>query len=110
MVQARQIAQWLLTATLLICGLVIACRTLVGPLTFPLSVKSPINVEGWFGLSAILLALTHAKRGPLLYGRGSDGGVPSHDRKGAVGPQRYNLNRLDAFAVAAIACLVAGAF
>src|SRR5258708_6969007 len=93
MVQARQIAQWLLTATLLICGLVIACRTLVGPLTFPLSVKSPINVEGWFGLSAILLAL-----------------LPSRDRKGAVGPQRFKLNRWDGFAVTAIVCLVAAAF
>src|SRR5260370_17221367 len=93
MVQARQIAQWLLTATMLICGLVIACRTLVGPLTFPLSVKSPINVEGWFGLSAILLAL-----------------LPSRHRKGAVGPQRYKLSSFDALAVPAIACLLAGAF
>ena len=83
MVSARQIAQWLLTSTLWICGLVIACRTLIGPLTFPLSVKSPINVEGWFGLSAILLALLRAKQRPLPYGRGSDGGVPSRDRKGA---------------------------
>ncbi len=110
MVSARRIAQWVLAATLLLCGLVIACRTLVGPLTFPLSVKSPINVEGWFGLSAILLALTHAKRGPLPNGRGSDGLVPSRDREGAVGPQRYKLNSFDAFAVAAIICLVAAAF
>ena len=103
-------AKRMLAAVLLFCGIVIACRTLLGPLTFPLSVKSPINVEGWFGLSAILLAVTHAKRGPLPSGHGSDGLVPSHDRKGAVGPQRYKLNSFDAFAVAAIACLVAGAF
>src|SRR5882762_2381642 len=99
MLQARRIAQWVLAATLLFCGLVIACRTLVGPLTFPLSVKSPINVEGWFGLSAILLALLRAKQRPLPYGRGSDVGVPSRDLKGAVGQQRCKLNRLDAFAV-----------
>src|SRR5713226_2700096 len=103
MVSARR----MLAAVLLFCGMVIACRTLLGPLTF---VKSPINVEGWFGLSAILLALMHAKRGPLPNGRGSDGRVPSRDRKGAVGPHRYKLNRSDAFAVTAIAFLIAGAF
>src|SRR5258708_8683387 len=97
MVQARR----MLAAVLLFCGIVIACRTLLGPLTFPLSVKSPINVEGWFGLSAILLAVLRAKPGPLPNARG----VPNRDRKGAV-----NLNRWDVFAVAAIACLVAGAF
>jgi hypothetical protein len=89
MVQARRIAQWVLTGALLLCGLLIASRTLAGPF----SVKSPMNVEGWFGLSAILVAL-----------------LPSRDRKGAVGPQRNNLNRWDAFAVFAIACLVASAF
>src|SRR5205807_10506826 len=79
----------------------------LAPLPF---VKSPINVEAWFGLSPILLALLRAKQRPLPYGRGSDGGVPSRDRKGAVGPQRYKLNSFDAFAVTAIACLVASAF
>ena len=85
----------MLAAVLLFCGIVIACRTAIGPLPF---VKSPINVEGWFGLAAILLVLT---RRPLPYGRGSDG---------VVGPQRYKLNRLDAFAVTAIAFLIAAAF
>jgi hypothetical protein len=103
MVQARR----LLAAVLLFCGMAIACRTLIGPTTF---VKSPINVEGWFGLAAILLVLTRATGRPLSYGRGSDGGVPNRNRKEAVGPQRGKLNRLDAFAVVAIACLVAGAF
>jgi len=88
-----RIARWVLAASLLFCGLVIACRTLFGPLTFPFSVNSPINVESCFGLSALLLIL-----------------LPSRDREGAVGPNRSNLNRWDAFAVFAIACLVASAF
>src|SRR5882762_1713107 len=89
MVQARRIARWVLAAALLLCGLLIACRTLVGPLI----IKSPMNVEGWFGLSAILLALTLANRRPLADTRGSEA-----------------FGRWDAFAVFAIACLVAGAF
>jgi hypothetical protein len=93
MVQARRIAQWVLASALLLCGLIIACRTLAGPLTFPFSVNSPINAEGWFGLSAILLTL-----------------LPSRDRKEAVVPRRHNLNRWDILIVAAIACLVASAF
>jgi len=90
MVQARRVAQRALAAALLFCGLVIVCRILLGPLTFPLSVKSPINVEGWFGLSAILLALTRAKRGART--------------------KPDSLNAWDALAAALIACVVAGAF
>jgi hypothetical protein len=92
--QARRIARWVLAAALLLCGMLIAARTLLGPLI----IKSPMNVEGWFGLSAILLVFL-----PIVF-------LPSRDRKEAVVPQRYNLNRWDAFAVFAIACLVAGAF
>jgi hypothetical protein len=88
--QARRIAQWVLATALLLCGLLIASRTLLGPLI----IKSPMNVEGWFGLSAILLAFL----------------LPSRGRKEAVGPQRDNLNRWDAFAVFAIAFLVAAVF
>jgi hypothetical protein len=84
-----RIARWVLAASLLFCGLMIACRTLFGPLI----IKSPMNVEGCFGLSAILLAF-----------------LPNRDRKGAVVPQRDNLNRWDAFAVFAIAFLVAAVF
>ncbi len=91
MVQGRRIAQWVLAAALLLCGLLIACRTLFGPLTFPFSLKSPMNVEGWFGLSAILLVLIQSRRG-------------------AVGPRLGSLIQWDAFAVAAIACLTASAF
>jgi hypothetical protein len=92
--QARRIAQRVLATALLLCGLLIAGRTLLGPLI----IKSPMNVEGWFGLSAILLALL-----PIVF-------LPSRDRKGAVVPQRDNLNRWDAFAVFAIAFLVAAVF
>src|ERR1700675_2551033 len=91
MVQGRRIAQWVLVAALLLFGLLIICRTLFGPLTSPFSVKSPMNVEGWFGLSAILLVLIQSRRG-------------------AVGPRLGSLIQWDAFAVAAIACLTASAF
>jgi protein O-mannosyl-transferase len=90
MVQGRRIARRVLAAALLLCGLLIVCRTIFGPLTFPFSLKSPMNVEGWFGLCAILLVV-----------------IQSRTRNGAVGPW---LNRWDAFAVAAITCLTASAF
>jgi len=92
--QARRIAQWVLATALLFCGALIAWRTLAGPLI----IKSPMNVEGWFGLSTILLAYL-----PMVF-------LPRRDRKGAVGPQRDNLNHWDAFAVFAIAFLVAAVF
>jgi len=120
--QARRIAQWVLAATLLLCSVLIAVRALVGPLI----IKSPMNVEGWFGLSAILLAFLPIAFLPTVF-------LPSRDRwqqassmgglvrgqaealqvslaKGAVVPQRDNLNRWDAFAVFAIVFLVAAVF
>jgi hypothetical protein len=87
--QARRIAQWVLATALLLCGLLIVSRALMGPLI----IKSPMNVEGWFGLSAILLALTLVNRRPLADARGSEA-----------------FGRWDVFAGAVIACLVASAF
>jgi len=61
MVRAAQLAQWLLAAVLLTCALLIASRGLAGPLTSPLRIHSPINVESFFGLAAVLLVLLRAK-------------------------------------------------
>jgi hypothetical protein len=99
-----RIARWVFAASLLFCGLVIACRTLFGPLI----IKSPMNVEGCFGLSAILLAFLPTVFLPTVFLPTVF--LPSRDRKEAVVPKWINLNRWDAFAVFAIAFLVASAF
>src|SRR5690349_20862792 len=88
----RYTVDWALTIVLICCALVIACRTLAGPLTFPVRVHSPINAEGWFGLAALLLVLVRAK--------------PSRTGES----RRRALDRLDILALLAIALIVATAF
>lgn len=89
----RRLAEWLLTSTLVLCGLVIAWRTLAGPLPSPLRVHSPINAESWFGLAALLLWLIRASPDQ-----------PAQEAK------RRALSRLDALVLLTIAVIVAGAF
>ena len=38
-------------------GAVIALRTLFGPFTFPFKVTNPVNPEGWFGLTIVIMML-----------------------------------------------------
>lgn len=64
----RHALRTLMTAS----GAVIALRTLLGPLTFPLKVTNPCNPEDWFALALVLtmLATTDA-RGPRSQNSGA---------------------------------------
>ena len=89
----RRSTQWALGATLAICAVLIVCRTWFGPFRFPIPVRSPMNVEGIFGLAVLLLLLMRA--------------TPASPEM----QSRYSgLNRLDAVALVMIALAVAVAF
>ena len=55
MTVARRIAQWLLFATVIIAGVLIAIRAFAGPIASPIRVNSPMNAESIFALTIILL-------------------------------------------------------
>lgn len=84
-------ATTLLIAVLVCTGGLIAARALFGPFTIPLHVNSPLNLEGSFGLAAILLLLLRA--------------VPVQDDRA-----RLRLGWPDALAGAAVFVIVGAAF
>lgn len=43
-----------------VSGTAIALRTLLGPLTFPLKARNPLNPEDWFALALVLTMLVMA--------------------------------------------------
>lgn len=92
MFMARRWAQLALTAALIVSALLLAVRTLAGPLTEPMHFQSPLNVEGAIGLAAALLLLLRAK------------GVPASPEPARRSPAG------DAIAILLIAGLIAAAF
>lgn len=67
MTLVRRIAQWLLFATVIIAGVLIAARGFAGPIASPIRVNSPMNVESIFALSIILLWVLRTRvSGPAL--------------------------------------------
>ncbi|HEV2688343.1 MAG TPA: hypothetical protein VGV35_07305 [Bryobacteraceae bacterium] len=73
MILVRRVAQWILCASCVFFGALLAWRALWGPFDSPVHVNSPLNVESLFGLSAILLLLVRA-----------DSSVPERpDRRGS---------------------------
>lgn len=60
-ISARRVAQWVLSSVCICCAVLIGWRALAGPLDSPIHLHSPLNVEGFFGLSAILFWLIRAK-------------------------------------------------
>ena len=62
MLPAKQAARWTLVVALGVFGALIAARTLIGPFSVPFPVRSPINVESFFGLAFLLLVLVQTTR------------------------------------------------
>jgi hypothetical protein len=89
----RDLAQWILRIVVASCAAVIGARALVGPLTWPAPVHSPLNAEGIFGLAAVLLVLLRAKPNEP---------VNEHPRR--------VFDWLDAVALTAIVALAGGVF
>ncbi len=87
MIAARQWTRWVLTAALAVCALVLAVRTLAGPLYF----RSPLNVESAVGLAVTLLLLLRTS-------------------PGNTAPTSRAFDAWDALAMALIAGLVAAVF
>ncbi|HYL37884.1 MAG TPA: hypothetical protein VEV17_18355 [Bryobacteraceae bacterium] len=84
---------WTLTIAMALFGVLIAARAFHGPFAAPVPVNSPLNVESFFGLAAILLLLAQSK--------------PSQPE-----PKKYvqRLDRRDAAVLGGLAVLVAAAF
>jgi len=61
---ARYWARWLLTAALVFSALLLAARTLAGPFTSPIHIRSPLNLESAIGLAVLLLLLLGARFDP----------------------------------------------
>jgi hypothetical protein len=53
--------RFLLLAVLVVTGTLLAARGLAGPLTFPVRVNSPMNLEGIFALALLALTITGGK-------------------------------------------------
>jgi hypothetical protein len=67
----------LLLAVLAVTGTLLAARGLLGPLTFPLPVNSPMNLEGAFALTFLALLLTKDTYGPVASVTGWDAALAS---------------------------------
>ena len=74
-------------------GLLIACRILWGPLTFPVRVNSPLNAESWFAVAGLLLLLMRSVR-----------------TNGAGEHEAAAFGRFDLIAMVTLALMVAGVF
>ncbi len=92
MFSARRAAQWVLRIIVVSWAVLIAARSLAGPLEWLIAIHSPMNVEGVFGLAMVLLMLVRAM--PALE-------VPEQRRRA--------LDWLDVIALAAISVLIVGA-
>jgi hypothetical protein len=73
-------------------GLLITCRILWGPLTFPVRVNSPLNAESWFAAAGVLLLLVRSVR------------------NGAGERAAAAFNRFDLLAIITLTLMVAGVF
>src|SRR5579862_4440891 len=82
----------LILAVLGISGVIVACRILFGPLSFPLRVNAPLNSESIFGLAVVLMLLVSSKST-----------APIQRETGSFG-------RLDLFPVLAIVATIAVAY
>lgn len=58
---ARNWARWALTAALVFSALLLTARTLAGPFTSPIHIRSPLNLESAIGLAVLLLLLLGAR-------------------------------------------------
>ena len=90
---ARRWVQWTLTAALVVCAVFLAARTLAGPLTWPVYLRSPLNVESAIGLALTLLLALRATPGRIT-----------------PGPTRRSFGAWDALAILLIAGLIAAVY
>jgi hypothetical protein len=88
-----RVAELALLFLLVISGSLIAARTMAGPIESPVHVHSPLNVESFFGLSAVLLLLMRARA--------------AHE---VTAPAPPAFTRTDALAMAAVTLLTAAVF